>query len=289
MLSAMRLLITGASGFIGHSLCRALFASGHEVYATSRNPKKTHARIPDLKRVFSWDLQTPPTDEALVSMDAVIHLAGEPVTGRWTKDKKQRILRSREQGTRSLVDGLIRIQGNKPKLISISAIGYYGDRGTEELTEDSQSGDDFLARVCIAWEREAVRASKHGISATVFRLGIALGHQGGSIAQMWRPFSMGMGGPLGSGKQYWSWVHIDDVVNAILHCLKTPDMSGVFNLTAPQPVTQKVFTKTLGRIMGRPTCIPAPASAIKLALGGFAVEILSSKCVYPKRLLETGC
>ena len=284
----MHILITGATGFVGKRLCKALTADGHKVSAVSRSRARTRAAMPHLDEVYTYDADLAVPAQALEAADAVVHLAGESIGGKWTPAKKAAILASREMGTRALVDGIGALNGPKPHLISTSAVGYYGDRGDTRLTEEAPAGDDFLAEVCTAWEREAQRAEASGAPTSIFRVGMVLGHDGGALEKMWPVFSMGVGGPLGSGRQYWAWVHIDDVVRALQFGLSRPDLQGVFNLTAPTPARQKDFSKALGRAMCRPALAPAPSPILRLFLGEFASEVLASRRAVPQRLLDAG-
>jgi len=210
------------------------------------------------------------------------------VAGRWTDDKKERILRSRAGGTRTLSEALAASPRPPRVLVTASAIGYYGDRGDEQLTEQSSSGDGFLAEVVREWEAASVPAEEAGIRVVRLRFGIVLSPKGGALRTILRPFRLGLGGKLGSGKQWMSWVSIDDVIGAVHHALFTEELAGAANATAPNPVTNAEFTRTLGRVLGRPSLLPAPAPAIRLALGEFAQEALGSARVLPRRLLETG-
>jgi uncharacterized protein (TIGR01777 family) len=241
-----------------------------------------------LSAAFDWDAarETAP-ERAFDGVSAVVHLAGEPVTGRWTAEKKRKIYTSREQGTHHLVGALRRLDRRPDVLISASAIGYYGDRGDETLPENAAPADDFLARVCKAWEAEAARAAALGIRVAVPRISVVLSAAGGALANMLLPFRLGVGGPVGSGRQWWSWIHIDDLVAAIDFLIERP-IEGPFNLCSPKPVRQAEFAQTLGRVLRRPAVMPAPAFAVRLALGGFAQELLASKRVEPARLLAEG-
>jgi hypothetical protein len=225
-----------------------------------------------------------PTD-ALEGIDAVVHFAGETVAGRWNASKKRMIRESRILGTRHLVEGIAKVKTKPRVLISASAIGYYGDRGEERLTEDSSLGSDFLANVCRDWEAEAHKAEDIGLRVVRLRNGIVLGSGGGALQAMLTPFKLGVGGPMSSGHQWWSWVHRDDVVGLIMHTLQT-DLHGAVNATAPNPVRQNVFARTLGKILKRPALAPIPAFALKMLLGEFSTELLSSKHVLPKRALD---
>ncbi|UCF68278.1 MAG: TIGR01777 family oxidoreductase [Acidobacteriota bacterium] len=283
----MKVLVTGATGFLGQRLCSVLRERGHQICVLSRDPSAARQLLGDLAGAHPWMPQAPPPKQALTSVDAVIHLAGETVNGRWTADKKRAIRDSRVHGTRHLVRGL-EISGAHPKvLVSASAIGYYGDRQDEKLDEDSSPGNDFLAQVCIEWEREAAAARRLGLRVVPVRLGVVLGRGGGALQEMLTPFRLGLGGPLGSGQQWWSWVHIDDAVGILLHALGV-EANGALNATAPTAERQRDFAKTLGRVLGRPTVIPTPGFALRLALGGFAAELLSSKRVLPRRTERLG-
>lgn len=284
----MKTLITGATGYIGSHLCRALSKAGHTLTGLSRDPISAQRHLPALQQVFSWNLlSAPPPLEAVEGVDAVIHLAGESVAGRWTAAKKQAIRDSRVLGTRYLVKGIEQCSTRPKTLISASAIGYYGDRGEESLTEDSPPGSDFLATVCQAWEEEASRAQGLGLHVVHLRTGIVLGPGGGALQAMLPLFKFGLGGPLGSGRQWWSWVHRDDVVGLIMHALEK-ELSDPLNATAPQPVRQREFARTLGRLLKRPTILPTPSLALKIALGGFSSELLSSKRVISQKAQEAG-
>ncbi len=280
----MKILITGATGFLGRRVCEVLSQAGHTIVALSRDPTKAKQRVPALTEAFRWEALA----EALKSCDAVVHLAGETVAGRWTDEKKKAIRDSRVLGTRNLVESLTKLDSRPKVLISASAIGYYGDRGEETLTEDSPPGSDFLAQVCQAWESEAARAENFGIRVVRLRIGLVLGPGGGALQALMPIFKLGLGGPLGSGRQFWSWVHRDDVAGAILFALERDDLRGPINVTAPQPVRQREFAQILGHVLRRPAILPAPAFALKLILGEFASELLSSKKVLPQRLQQQG-
>jgi len=285
----MRVLITGATGFIGRRLCDILAAAGHELVALSRNPAAAKSEVPRLAEAHAWEpLAGGAPKAAFEGIDAVVHLAGDSVSGRWTKKKMQAIRDSREIGTRNLVDSIAAADARPQVLVSASAIGYYGDRGDEELIEGSEPGDDFLAQVCRAWEREAQKAEELGVRLVRLRIGVVVGAGGGALEAMLPPFKMGIGGPMGSGRQWWSWVHRDDLVAMIQRALEDSSMKGVYNATSPQPLRQKEFGKILGKVLHRPAFVPTPAFALRLVLGGFSTELLSSKRVLPARLQEAG-
>jgi uncharacterized protein len=285
----MRILVTGATGFVGRRLVEEFHRQGHSLWALTRDPEAARRDLPLLEKAYGWNpLQQVPPADAFSGVDAVVHLAGESVSGRWTEEKKQSIRDSRVLGTVNLVKTIVRLETRPQVMVSASAIGYYGDRGEEELTENSAPGDDFLAEVCQQWEKEAGKVEWGGVRSARVRTGIVLGPGGGALGAMLMPFRLGAGGPLGSGRQWWSWVHRDDLVALILHLIEHPDFSGSVNGTAPEPARQKDFAKVLGRVLWRPALLPAPAFALKIALGGFSTELLSSKRVLPKAALDLG-
>jgi uncharacterized protein (TIGR01777 family) len=291
----MKVLITGATGFIGSEIVRRLLSEGEEVRVLSRDPEKAqaHFQSPAKKKkpaegrlnCFPWNPErevAPAT--ALEGVDAVIHLAGENVaSGRWSTARKTRILESRRLGTRNLADG-IRGLKRKPVLLSASAIGFYGDRGDEVLDERSGKGSGFLADVCETWENEAKLAEASRL--VILRNGVVLGRHGGALEKMLPIFKAGIAGRLGSGKQWISWIHLEDVVQASLFALRDQRVSGVYNLTAPEPVRNADFTHALASALGRPAALPVPVFALKLALGEMAQEtLLASQRVIPERWL----
>ena len=267
----MKIAVTGASGFIGSRLCDVARSRGHGIITLGRTSGERR-----------WDPMAGPAP--LAGADAVVHLAGDPVaSGRWTKAKMARIRDSRVVGTRNLVAG---IQEAKPRaLVCSSATGYYGDRADEELTEDSPPGSDFLAGVCKEWEAEA---AKSGIRTVSLRTGIVLGPDGGALKKMLLPFKLGLGGRLGDGRQWMSWVHRDDLVDLILHALERESVSGPLLGTAPQPATNLEFTKTLGRVLGRWTILPMPRLGARILLGKVYEVLFGSQKCRPRRTLESG-
>ena len=285
----MRILVTGATGFVGVALCDSLQAGGHEAWVLSRNPGAAE-QIPSVSRAFAWTdpLREQPPPAAFEGVDAVVHLAGESVVGRWTEAKKAAIRDSRVAGTTRLVEAIGALETRPTTLVSASAIGFYGDRGDEPLTEGSAPGDDFLAETSVAWEEAARAVEPQGVRAVQIRIGIVLESGGGAMGKMLTPAKLGLGGPLGSGAQWWSWVHRDDLIGLIRLALEDDSMKGPYNATAPGAVRQKTFAATLGKVLGRPAFLPAPAFALKLALGGFSTELLSSKRVLPQRTEAAG-
>jgi uncharacterized protein (TIGR01777 family) len=283
----MNILITGATGFVGRRLCEMLHQAGHTVRALSRDSVAAKQRVPHLKEVFPWNpLQELPPLQAFEGCDAVVNLAGESIAGRWTAPKKQLIRDSRVQGTKNLVNALAQLSSRPKVLISASAIGYYGDRGEETLTEDAAPGSDFLAQVCRDWENEALKAESLGMRVVRLRIGLVLGRGGGTLQALLPLFRVGLGGPLGSGRQWWSWIHRDDLCRLIVQILANENVSGPINATAPQPVRQKEFAQVLGRVLRRPAFLPTPAFALKIALGEFADGILASQRALPRRAQE---
>jgi uncharacterized protein len=265
-----RVLVTGASGFVGSALRERLHARGDETEGVSLRDAGA------------------PTPAQVEAADAIVNLAGESVDGRWTAAKRDAILTSRVDGTRRLVDAVAAASARPRVLVSASAIGWYGDRGDETLDEDSPGGAGFIYDVASAWEAEATRAADLGVRVVVVRFGLILGRQGGALPRLVRPTRLLAGGPLGSGRQWWAWVHLDDVTGILLHALDDGAVGGVLNATAPDPRRQREFARALGAALHRPAVTPAPAVALRLLLGGFASELLSSRRVVPKRTGASG-
>ena len=279
----MKILVSGSSGLVGTKLTSLLTAEGHDVTALVRR----QAGSAEIR----WDPAAGELDaSALEGFDGVVHLAGENIAaGRWTAAKKQRIRDSRVDSTRLLCQTLAGLEQRPAVLVNASAIGYYGDRGDQQLAEDSPAGDGFLPDVCQAWEASTQPAADEGIRVVRLRIGVVLSVDGGALQKMLLPFRLGAGGKVGSGGQYWSWISIDDLVGVIHHALMTESLSGAVNAVAPQPVTNLQFTKTLGRVLGRPTIFPMPAFAARLALGEMANDLLlASARVVPAKLNESG-
>ena len=281
----MRVLVTGATGFIGRELARALAARGDEVVALTRNQQAARAMLPELAAAWAWrPVDEPAPADAFEGVGAVVNLVGEPTRGRWTAAKRRAILETRETATRNLVAGMK--NADVPVLVSGSALGYYGDRGDEELTEDSAPGGGFLAGVCAKWEAAAAEAAPARV--VTLRTGLVLDGDGGMLASLLPMAKLGLSGPLGSGRQWWAWIHRDDVVGLALHALDNADLTGPLNVSAPAPVRQRDFARDLGRALRRPAFLPAPRAALRLALGGFAEEVLSSRRMLPARALASG-
>jgi uncharacterized protein len=282
----MKILVTGATGFIGGALSHELIRAGHGVSVLSRSDGGS-ARFPTGAASTRWDPGKPAPGSAFEGVDAIVHLAGEPVNGRWTATKRKAILDSRVDGTRNLLTGVAAAEHRPPRLICASAVGYYGDRGEELLDETSAAGDDFLSGVCLRWEAAAAEGRTLGLSVSSVRLGIVLGRDGGALAPLRLATRLGLGGPLGTGRQWWSWIHVDDAVRAIEHILASP-AQGAFNLVAPEPVRQRDFARVLGETLHRPSLLRAPAPALHVALGGLATELLSSRRVSCAKLAGVG-
>jgi uncharacterized protein (TIGR01777 family) len=281
-LDSARVLVSGVSGPIGAALLPSLKSRGFQVTRLLRGQASGEDQI-------SWDPTKPPAPESVSGFDAVIHLAGESVVGRWTSGKKTKIRDSRVLGTRNLAQSLAQAKDRPRALISASAVGYYGDRGEELLREESPSGSGFLAEVCREWEAANQPASEASIRTVQIRIGVVLSPSGGALQKMLPPFRMGVGGNIGSGRQWMSWIHVQDLVGALHHILKTDLLQGAVNLVAPKPVTNADFTKTLGSVLSRPTIFPVPAFAAKLAFGQMAEEVLlGSQRVEPAKLIASG-
>jgi uncharacterized protein (TIGR01777 family) len=281
----MRALVTGATGFIGRRLVASLDAPA----ALSRDPARARQSLPGA-RAFAWEPAAgPPPAEAFAGVDAVFHLAGDPVAGgRWTARKKARVRDSRVLGTRHLVSALAGLPEKPRALVAASAVGFYGDRGDEVLDESSSIGSGFLAEVCRDWEAEASKAADLGLRVVHVRIGVVLGEGGGALEKMLLPFRLGLGGRLGSGRQWLSWIHLDDLAEIFLLAARNEDLSGPVNGVAPNPVTNTAFTRTLASVLGRPAIFPVPALALRLATGEFAGVLLASQRVLPRAARGAG-
>lgn len=283
----MKILVSGSTGLIGSALIPALARQGHAVTRLARPGTTPGAEQAQIR----WDPEAGSIDRArLEGTEAVVHLAGDPIAaGRWTPAKKARIRDSRVQGTRLLAETLAALERPPHLLACASAIGIYGNRGEEILREESPPGAGFLAEVGRQWEEAAEPARRRGIRVVHLRFGVVLSPRGGALAMMLPPFRMGLGGRLGSGRQFMSWAAIGDVVGAIEHLLSKENIRGPVNVVAPHPVTNAEFTKTLGKVLGRPVLFPIPAWAARLAFGELADEaLLASARVEPARLLNSG-
>ena len=291
----MRIIITGGSGLIGRPLVRSLAADDHEVIVLSRSPALVKG-LPSGVRVEGWDGRTAKGWGALADgADAIINLAGESIAGegllpqRWTEERKARILQSRVDAGKAVVEAVTAAARKPGVVVQSSAVGYYGTHGPEKtITEESPAGDDFLAKVCIAWEESTAPVEALGVRRPIARTGIVITFDGGALVPMALPFRFLAGGPIGSGKQPFPWIHIDDEVRALRFLVENPNANGPFNLAAPEPPTNAEFSRALGHIMGRPSLIPAPAFAFELAFGEVAMLVTEGQRTIPQRLLDLG-
>lgn len=288
----MKVAVTGATGFVGHRLVERLQAEGHQVVVFSRDVNRAvkvfpKTAFPGVEIVAYTPTVAGDWQQAIAGCDGVVNLAGEPISERWTAAHKQAILESRKLGTQRIVEAIAEANPKPQVLVNASAIGYYGTSETATFDETSNPGQDFLAEVCQVWEREAQKVEALGVRLVILRLGIVLG-MGGAIAKMLPPFKLFAGGPIGSGQQWFSWIHRDDLVSLILQALTQPSMAGTYNATAPNPVRMVEFCNTLGQVMNRPSWLPVPAFAIEALLGDGAIVVLEGQEVLPKRTQETG-
>jgi len=281
----MRVLLTGGTGFIGQELCADLHASGHELLIVSRDPDKASEVLPETTLIRSTAAEF---DE--YHPEALINLAGEPIAeGRWTSTKKQRIIQSRVKATQSLVSLCERLGDHRPKvLVSASAMGWYGDQGDRTVTEDTPPREEFAHEICARWEAEAHKAEALGVRVAIARIGLVLDVGGGMLARTLPVFKLGLGGKLGSGKQFMPWIHRRDMVRVLIFLLERDDLSGPFNASAPHPVTNAEFTRKLASKLNRPALLPAPAAALKLAFGEMSRLLLTGADMRPARLQEAG-
>lgn len=280
----MKVFVTGSTGMVGTDLCARLESDGHEVGRLVRRTAKNSNEA-------QWSVVDGTIEaEKLEGCDAIIHLAGENIAGsRWNDAFKAKIRDSRVDGTRLLAEAVAGLKSPPKVVVCASAIGYYGDRGDDKMLEDSSAGDDFLAGVCKEWEQAADPLRDKGIRTVHLRIGVILSSKGGALAKMLFPFKMGGGGVIGNGKQFWSWVSLDDVVGGLIHCMNHEELSGPVNGTAPEPATNREFTKTLGKVLSRPTFLPMPAFAVKLAFGEMGQALmLASTRVIPEKLVDSG-
>ena len=285
----MRVLVTGATGFIGRALCADLAGRGDQIVAVSRHPARAARRLPATAHLVGWDLRRGPLPaEAIGGVEAVVNLAGEPLIGSpLTPRRKRIIVESRVRLTENLLAGFSPTTAPRV-LVSGSGVNYYGDHGDAILDETAPGGADFLARLCRDWEAAAVRAESAGVRVIRLRTGLVLGREGGALPRLLLPFQLGLGGPVGSGDQWWAWIHRADLVGLILHALHREAVRGPLNGTAPEPVRSRDFVRRLGRAVHRPTLLPVPALAVRLALGDVAAMLLNSQRVVPERALATG-
>lgn len=287
----MRVAVTGATGMIGAAAVRALLERGDEVLALTRDVERARKRMDERVELYAWSdpKHEPPQPAALEGADAVLHLAGEPIAQRWSGQAKREIEESRVLVTRSLVAALADLAPERrPRaLVSQSATGYYGPHGSEPLDESSAPGSDFPAEVTERWESEA-SSGGDGIRVALTRTGVVLSPSGGALAKMLPPFRLGVGGPVAGGRQYVPWIHLDDVVGALLHCLEDERADGPINVTSPNPVTNAELSRALGRVLHRPALLPVPGLALRLLYGDMATIVLTGQRALPVRLRALG-
>ncbi|WP_445637172.1 Epimerase [Nostoc sp. DSM 114161] len=289
----MKVAVTGATGFVGSRLIQRLHREGHTILVLTRNTTFAQkvfpsGAFPNLEIVAYTPTQSGSWQSAIALCDAVVNLAGEPIgEGRWTPERKQEILNSRKLGTQKIVEAIVSANPKPTVLVNASAIGFYGTSETATFDETSLSGNDFLAEVCQAWEAEATKVKDTGVRLVILRFGIVLGN-GGALAKMIPPFKLFAGGPIGTGRQWFSWIHVDDLVNLILQALTKPEIEGVYNATAPNPVRMADLSHSLGEVMHRPSWLPVPSFAMEALLGDGAIVVLEGQKVLPKRTVETG-
>ncbi|MCP6757415.1 MAG: TIGR01777 family oxidoreductase [Fischerella sp. CENA71] len=289
----MKVAVSGGTGFVGSRLVKQLHKDGNRVLVLTRNIAHAQKVFPSQAFPNVEIMAYTPTvsgswQEAIATCDGVVNLTGEPIgEGRWTPQRKQEILNSRQLTTQKIVEAITKANPKPSVLVNASAIGYYGTSETATFDETSSSGNDFLAQVCQAWEAEATKVTEAGVRLVILRFGIVLG-LGGALGKMITPFKLFAGGPIGSGKQWFSWIHIDDLVNLIIQALTKSEMSGVYNATAPHPIRMSELSTTMGKVMHRPSWLPVPNFAIEALLGDGAIVVLEGQKVLPKRTLESG-
>jgi uncharacterized protein (TIGR01777 family) len=284
----MRVLITGGTGFVGKQLSSRLVKDGNEITILTRSLKGSEQAPKGVSYLQGDPTEKGPWQDVIANHDVVINLAGASIFSKWSDEYKKLIRDSRVFTTRNIIEGIPSQSGKKISLFSTSAVGYYGFHGDEELDEESPSGNDFLARLAIEWEAEALKAEEKGARVVITRFGIVLGEKGGALGQMIPLFKKFIGGPIGSGQQWFSWVHIKDLAEAFAFLMKHPEISGPVNVCSPNPVKNRDLAKSLGKVLHRPSFMPAPAFMIKLVLGEFGSIILEGQRVLPRQLLKGG-
>lgn len=285
----MRVLISGGSGLVGHALAEQLIGSGHRVVITSRDPARVKG-VPGGVGVETWDAVSWQQLVPLIDgTDAVVHLVGENLAaGRWTKKRKQRLRGSRIDSSRAVARAIAEAKSPPGVLVQASAVGYYGPCGDEEIDEEAPAGEDFLATLCLEWEEASVEVENLGVRRPVVRTGPVLSAKGGALPRMLLPFRLFVGGPVGSGDQWFPWIHLEDEVGAICFLLEHGLATGPFNLTAPNPSTNRDFSRALGKVLRRPSVMPVPAAALRLAFGEMGEMLLTGQRAIPSKLLEAG-
>ena len=283
----MKIAITGATGLVGTRLIAKL-KEQHQIVVFTRSSAKArrifpNTSFPNLEIVQYTPLESGAWQDKISGCDGVVNLAGEPISERWTPQHKKAILESRQIGTRKLVEAIAKAEHKPQVLVSGSAIGYYGTSETATFDETSNSGNDFLAEVCQKWEAEAEAVTEYGVRLVIVRVGIVLANGGGALGKMLTPFQIGAGGPIGTGRQWFSWIHRDDLVNIIIEALNRNDLEGVYNATSPNPVKMQEFCQTLGEVLNRPSWLPVPEFVLELLLGDGAIVVLEGQQVLPKK------
>ncbi len=288
----MKIAITGATGFVGSRLVEKLKDDGHQLLIFTRNANRAQrlypaSRFPNLEIIAYQPTESGEWQQAISGCDGVVNLAGEPIAERWTPEHRKAILESRQLGTRKIVEAITQAEVKPSVLVNASAVGYYGTSETGIFDENSNPGDDFLAEVCQAWETEANQVKQADVRLVILRIGIVLGN-GGALAKMIPPFKLFAGGPLGKGRQWFSWIHRDDLVKLIVESLKRNDIEGTFNATSPNPVRMSKLCETLGEIMHRPSWLPVPDFALELLLGEASKVVLEGQQVLPNKTQSIG-
>lgn len=289
----MKVAITGATGFVGSRLVEKLTARGDRILVLTRNVEKAkrifpNSAFPNLEAVYYRATESGDWQKAISGCDAVVNLAGEPIAERWSPEHKKMILASRQLGTQKIVEAIDRADPKPRVLVNASAIGYYGTNETASFDETSPAGNDFLAEVCQKWEAEAEKVKSVGVRLVILRFGIVLGKDGGALAKMLTPFKLFAGGPIGSGRQWFSWIHRDDLVNLIVEAIDRSDIEGTFNATSPNPVRMNELCHTIGEVTHRPSWLPVPGFALEVLLGDGAKVVLEGQQVLPKKTQSVG-
>jgi uncharacterized protein len=289
----MKIAISGATGFVGSSLVKRLHSEGHTILVLSRNPNFAQrvfpsSAFPNVEIIAYTPRVSGTWQDAIAGCNGVVNLAGEPIAEeRWTRERKQELLNSRKLGTQKIVEAIGKVNPRPTVLVNASAIGYYGTSETATFDENSPPGQDFLSQICQEWEGEARKVKDAGVRLVILRFGIVLGN-GGALGKMITPFKLFAGGPIGSGRQWFSWIHIDDIVSLIIQALTKQTMDGVYNATAPNPVRMNDLSTTMGHVMNRPSWLPVPSFALEAMLGDGAKVVLEGQQVLPKQTLESG-
>jgi uncharacterized protein (TIGR01777 family) len=286
----MRVIVAGGSGFIGSELIRKLLVSKHQVVLLSRKPVGVRSGYNELLQIVQWDGKTVGSWAKFIDgADAIINLSGENVAAkRWSESQKARLIDSRINPTRAILQSINQVTKKPRVLVNASAVGYYGNFGDGDVTESHIKGEGFLSDLCEQWEREALHAEKYGLRIVLLRIGIVLEPSGGALKKMLLPFKLFIGGPLGSGKQWFPWIHREDVINIILFAIENQSLSGPVNVVSPSPVKMKEFTCSLGKVIGKPSRIPVPSLVLKMVLGEMSEMLLGGRRIMPKKLLDRG-